>query len=101
MRARMIGQQPLFDTEGCRNYASKLTRLGVPADPAEVFTSLAATVRWVLTTMPGAAVFPIGEAPLHDALTAAGVEICDDPARRAPASCARPCSASRSRACST
>ena len=62
-------------------YASKLTRLGVPADPAEVFTSLAATVRWVLTTMPGAAVFPIGEAPLHDALTAAGVEICDDPAR--------------------
>ena len=26
MRDRMIGQQPLFDTEGCRNYAAKLTR---------------------------------------------------------------------------
>jgi HAD superfamily hydrolase (TIGR01450 family) len=62
-------------------YAAKLTRLGVPAEPAEVFTSLAATVRWVLTAMPGAAVFPIGERPLHDALTVAGVEICDDPAR--------------------
>jgi metallo-beta-lactamase class B len=26
MRDRMIRQQPLFDTEGCRNYAAKLTR---------------------------------------------------------------------------
>jgi metallo-beta-lactamase class B len=25
MRERMIGQQPLFDPEGCRNYAAKLT----------------------------------------------------------------------------
>ena len=62
-------------------YAAKLTRLGVPADPAEVFTSLTATTRWVTTTMPGAQVFPIGEQPLHDALTTAGVALCDDPAR--------------------
>ena len=26
MRDRMIGKQPLFDTEGCRNYAAKLTK---------------------------------------------------------------------------
>ena len=68
-------------TKHPEDYAAKLTRLGIPADPAEVFTSLAATVRWVLTAMPGAAVFPIGEQPLHDALTGAGVDICDDPAR--------------------
>ena len=63
------------------DYAEKLTRLGVPAEPAEVFTSLKATVRWVQAEMPDAAVFPIGEQPLHDALTDAGVELCDDPER--------------------
>lgn len=63
------------------DYAAKLTRLGIPAEPAEVFTSLTATVHWVRTAMPGAAVFPIGEQPLHDALTGAGVTLCDDPAR--------------------
>ncbi len=63
------------------DYAAKLTRLGIPAEPAEVFTSLTATVQWVRTTMPDAAVFPIGEQPLHDALTGAGVTLCDDPAR--------------------
>jgi metallo-beta-lactamase class B len=26
MRDRLISKQPLFDTEGCRNYAAKLTR---------------------------------------------------------------------------
>ena len=31
--------------------------------------------------MPDAAVFPIGEQPLFDALQVAGVRICDDPAR--------------------
>jgi ribonucleotide monophosphatase NagD (HAD superfamily) len=54
--------------------ATKLTGLGIPTEPAEVFTSLTATVCWVVTEMPGAAVFPIGEQPLHDALVAAGVE---------------------------
>ena len=32
-------------------------------------------MRWVQAEMPGAAVFPIGEQPLHDALTDAGVEL--------------------------
>jgi arabinose operon protein AraL len=63
------------------DYAAKLSKLGIPTDPAEVFTSLKATVRWVQAEMPGAAVFPIGEQPLHDALADAGVELCDDPER--------------------
>ncbi|WP_395729338.1 HAD-IIA family hydrolase [Nakamurella sp.] len=62
-------------------YADKLTGLGIPTDVDDVFTSLNSTVRWVSTTMPGARVFPIGEQPLVDALTRAGVSICDDPAR--------------------
>jgi HAD superfamily hydrolase (TIGR01450 family) len=82
---REAGKRTIFcsnnPTKSPDEYATKLTRLGIPAEPAEVFTSLNATVRWVLTEMPGAAVFPIGEQPLHDALTAVGVEICDDPTR--------------------
>lgn len=82
---RAAGKKVIFcsnnPTKDPDEYAAKLNRLGVPADPAEVFTSLTATTRWVTTQMPGAAVFPIGERPLHDALTAAGVELCDDPER--------------------
>lgn len=63
------------------DYATKLSRIGIPADPGEVFTSLTATTRWVLTEMPDAAVFPIGEKPLHDVLVGAGVELCEDPSR--------------------
>jgi HAD superfamily hydrolase (TIGR01450 family) len=82
---RAAGKRIVFcsnnPTKSPDDYAAKLTRLGIPADPTHVFTSLAATVRWVRSRMPGAAVFPIGERPLHDALTAAGVELCDDPSR--------------------
>lgn len=63
------------------SYADKLSGLGIPTDVDDVFTSLNSTVRWVTTTMPGAVVFPIGEPPLVQALTAAGVPISDDPTR--------------------
>lgn len=68
-------------TKSPSTYADKLTGLGIPTDVDDVFTSLNSTVRWVRTTMPDARVFPIGEQPLIDALTRAGVAICDDPAR--------------------
>lgn len=68
-------------TKSPTTYADKLTGLGIPTDVDDVFTSLNSTVRWVSTTMPDARVFPIGEQPLVDALTRAGVELCDDPAR--------------------
>ncbi|WP_295779424.1 HAD-IIA family hydrolase [uncultured Microbacterium sp.] len=63
------------------DYAAKLTRLGLPTPAEEVYTSLAATVSWIRRTMPDAAVFPIGEAPLVEALAAAGIEMSEDPAR--------------------
>jgi phosphoglycolate/pyridoxal phosphate phosphatase family enzyme len=82
---REAGKKVIFcsnnPTKDTAEYVAKLTRLGIPADASEVFTSLIATTRWVTTQMPGAAVFPIGERPLHEALTEAGVELCDDPER--------------------
>ncbi|MFN8199548.1 MAG: HAD-IIA family hydrolase [Nakamurella multipartita] len=68
-------------TKSPTTYADKLTALGIGTDVDDVFTSLNSTVRWVTTTMPGATVFPIGEQPLIEALTAAGVPISDDPTR--------------------
>ncbi|TPW74850.1 HAD-IIA family hydrolase [Schumannella soli] len=82
---RAAGKRVLFcsnnPTKSPDDYAQKLTRLGLPTPPEEVYTSLVATVSWIRRTMPDAAVFPIGEAPLHDALRAAGIEISDDPER--------------------
>ncbi|TKV60386.1 HAD-IIA family hydrolase [Nakamurella flava] len=80
---RATGRRTVFcsnnPTKSTATYADKLTGLGIPTDEAEVFTSLAATVKWVTTVMPGAAVFPIGEQPLWEALSAAGVRISEDP----------------------
>ena len=82
---RAAGKRAIFcsnnPTRTPDDYAAKLTKLGIPTDPVDVFTSLRTTVRWVLTTLPDAAVFPIGEQPLHDALTEGGVTLCDDPER--------------------
>lgn len=68
-------------TKRPEDYADKLTRLGLPTPAGEVYTSLAATVSWIRRVMPDAAVFPIGEAPLVEALDAAGIAVSDDPAR--------------------
>ncbi|MDI9891112.1 HAD-IIA family hydrolase [Microbacterium sp. IEGM 1404] len=62
-------------------YARKLTRLGLPTEVSDVYTSLAATVSWIRRTMPDAAVFPIGETPLVEALAEAGIRMSDDPER--------------------
>lgn len=80
---RASGKRTVFcsnnPTKTALEYAEKLTRLGVPTDPADVVTSLTATVRWVQDNAAGAKVFAIGEAPLESALTDAGVELSDDP----------------------
>jgi HAD superfamily hydrolase (TIGR01450 family) len=61
-------------------YAAKLTRLGIPATAPEVLNTVTTMVRWLSEHHPGATVFPIAEAPLVAALTAAGFRISDDPA---------------------
>ena len=61
-------------------YAAKLTRLGIPVAPQEVLNTVTTMVRWLSEHHPGATVFPIAEAPLVAALTAAGFRVSDDPA---------------------
>lgn len=82
---RERGKRVLFcsnnPTKRPEDYAHKLTRLGLPTEPQEVYTSLAATVSWIARTMPEATVFPIGELPLVEALAQAGIEMSDDPER--------------------
>lgn len=68
-------------TKSPLDYAEKLTRLGLPTPVEDIYTSLVATVAWIRRNRPAAVVFPIGERPLIDALTAAGIEISEDPER--------------------
>lgn len=67
-------------TKSPAEYVAKLGRLGIPIAPPEILTTLDTIASWLLRFHPGATVFPIGEAPLIDALRAAGIRISDDPA---------------------
>lgn len=65
-------------TKSPLDYAEKLTRLGLPTPVEDVYTSLVATVAWIRRHRPHATVFPIGEAPLVEALTAADIAISEE-----------------------
>lgn len=62
-------------------YVAKLAGLGIAVGIDEVLNTVATMTAWLLRYHPGATVFPIAEAPLIEALTAAGIAITDDPAR--------------------
>ncbi len=61
-------------------YAEKLTRLGIPTSPDDVINSSLALARYLTREMPGATVFAIGESPLLEELTAAGLHLSENPA---------------------
>jgi len=67
-------------TRLAQDYAAKLTALGVPTQPDEVITSVTATTMWLRENHPTAAVYPIGEPPLIEALRQGGVRLSSDPA---------------------
>ena len=75
---RFLSNNP---TKSPRQYAEKLTRMGIPADVDEVTTSIVTTLWWLRTHHPDAVLYPIGEEPLCTALVDAGFELSDDPAR--------------------
>ncbi|MEA3351792.1 MAG: HAD-IIA family hydrolase [Chloroflexota bacterium] len=60
-------------------YAQKLTRLGIPTSTDDVINSTLVLIRYLLGEMPAAKVFAIGETPLLDELTAAGLSLSDKP----------------------
>lgn len=74
-RVTFITNKPLQPRE---RYAAKLTRLGIPADPADVLTSGHALGRWLAAEAPGARVFVVGEPPLLAELAAFGLQITND-----------------------
>jgi NagD protein len=75
-RVAFVTNKPL-ETAG--DYAAKLTRLGVPADPGEVVTSIDALVLYMQGRHPGARVMPIAEPVVFAALAGAGFRITEDP----------------------
>ena len=61
------------------DYASKLTRLGVPTQPDEVINSTFVMTHYLKKNAPQARLFVVGETPFVEELRRAGFKITDDP----------------------
>jgi HAD superfamily hydrolase (TIGR01457 family) len=69
-----LSNKPLQTRE---DYASKLTRLGIPTQPDEVINSSLVMARWLSREAPGATIYVIGEIPLVEELVRAGFHISE------------------------
>ena len=74
-RVTFVSNKPLEPRE---RYAEKLTRLGIPTDPADVLTSGHVLGHWLAAEAPGARVFVVGEPPLLAELAAFGLHVTND-----------------------
>ena len=72
-----LSNKPLEPRE---NYAKKLTKLGILTPTEDVINSSQVMIQYLLKEMPTATVFPIGEKPLWDEFSAAGVSLSENPA---------------------
>ncbi len=61
------------------DYASKLTQLGIPAQPEEVINSTFVMVNYLKKLAPLARLFVVGETPFVEELKRAGFQITDEP----------------------
>jgi len=61
------------------DYASKLTRLGIPTQPDEVINSTFVMTNYLKKIGPQARLFVVGETPFIEELRRAGFKITDDP----------------------
>ncbi|OZC63061.1 HAD family hydrolase [Rhodococcus sp. 15-725-2-2b] len=66
-------------TRAPQQYADKLTSLGIPAQVSDVITTSMTTVRWLAEHASKSKIFVIGEQPLKDSISAAGLELSEDP----------------------
>lgn len=71
-----ISNNPL---EAASAYAEKLSRLGIPATPRDVVTSVDVLVAHLLKAAPCACVFVIGEPPLINEVRRAGFKVSEEP----------------------
>jgi NagD protein len=62
-------------------YAAKLTRLGIPATPNDVITSVRVLIAYFQRAAPDARIFVIGEPPLWEEMRHAGLQLTEDPAQ--------------------
>ncbi len=65
-------------SEHARQYAEKITRLGLPIPESKVLTSGEATARYLLTTRPHARLFVVGTPALEDEFRAHGFALDAD-----------------------
>ncbi len=82
-RLRSLGKRTLFlsnnPTHTRKEYAARLTRLGLPTTVDEVIHSSLVMVNFLQRRMPGARLFVAGEEPLKSELTAAGFTLSEEP----------------------
>jgi HAD superfamily hydrolase (TIGR01450 family) len=82
-RLRSLGKRTLFlsnnPTHTRKEYAARLTRLGLPTTVHEVIHSSLVMVNFLQRRMPGARLFVAGEEPLKAELTAAGFTLSEEP----------------------
>ena len=80
---RSYGKRTLFlsnnPTKSPQDYADKLTRLGIPTSIEDVINTVVATVEWLQRNAQGKKIFAIAEAPLIEAIKAAGFELSENP----------------------
>jgi phosphoglycolate/pyridoxal phosphate phosphatase family enzyme len=71
-----LSNKPLGTRE---DYASKLTRLGIPAQPDEVINSTFVMTNYLKRNAPQARLFAVGEKPFIEELKKAGFTITEEP----------------------
>jgi NagD protein len=80
---RAAGSRTVFLTnkplERPADYAAKLTRLGIPAQPTEVVSSTDALLRYLRLHAAGARLYPVAEPLLWDLLAEDGWQLTEDP----------------------
>lgn len=72
-----LSNKPLQTRE---DYASKLTRLGIPTQPDEVINSTFVMVQYLRKNAPEGKLFVVGEVPFLEELKRAGFKITEEPA---------------------
>lgn len=75
-RVAFLSNKPI---EPASAYAAKLTRLGIPATPADVLNSSIVMARYLARTTPDARVYLIGEEPLAAELRRRSIQMTEDP----------------------
>jgi NagD protein len=82
-RIREMGRKVVFlsnkPLQTREDYATKLTRLGIPTKPEEVINSTLVMNRYLQKEAPGAKLFVIGEAPFIEELRRNGFRIVEEP----------------------